>query len=1083
MWDPSDVSRVATVKSESKETVKVHSVVTEDSSEDEDDVDDDEHGSLLSDLGMDDHSAMSLMAGLLRPTSAGAWQYAIDRTDFTMGSFDQGPKVAVHCRSSSRKVSVDPTRLEMICRPERLIKSQATHVVVAVTYGLEAFCIFSPQLSPNPDNSTNEDDTAVAKTLDYAHYFANGLLNGRNRLEMDQDEDGRLCLIPLDLQCILYSDLIGLKSGQSWTSKYVAEQYEACKKVMEHQASTAIPLRVWLYPLHKLMPTEASISKIPRNILNPPRNLVKRWEKLWNRLRRVCREMNSLVHELEILDTQQSSGNNWIPPNYRQRIKDFDGLMAKFTSALRFKLLSEWTTSVRKGAGLSAEMMLGMIEAIENKSPFITKGLSQWLRHQRHQIKTLNILVQLPGIRLLIGADQLKKETRNQEDDGSFAVVLHLPSLAEKSDSLVHEMSRFVDVFSTSHPSSWTNWTSRNIYKLDINRVAVARRRFVVAGQEFSDWVTNCNRDTTNVKYMVFYNDELINDSETILPAIKLYDSRSGDVLVNNYIIPKAPSEVTVKKNYRGVIQLSWMTAEEEVEQPSFLLQYRIIDRSGDKWDSIQHNSTTITINYLQSEESYLFRVAAVTPGGKSPFSPISCEVTIDPVCPPPTGLNCRYATNTSITISWYHSIFEDFEEDMEVVSEAESEEEMEITMKSFAVECWADGNQDSSFIQRSTTSKSITLEPLVPDTVYCVQVRAVCTNPSGSIFYSLACRILKTRTLREAERAAVIVRRASIKCLDDKSPCPGIDFYTLPVKKHRGPQTQGIGHYIFGESSYLALAGKHRQRTILMLGATGSGKSTLINAMVNYMLGIEWDDDFRFKLIDELADKSQAHSQTDLVTTYDLYEMKDSRLNYSLTVVDTPGFGDTRGLEQDTKIMQQIQDYFQCSVHGIRQLEAVCFVVQSSLPRLTATQQYIFDSILSIFGQDIKENIRLMVTFSDNAEPPVLGAVKEAGIPSPMDPTTGLPLHHKFNSSIFFATNKGDRQSNEFNRTYFDLAVEGFDKFFNDLSRMEAKSLTLTREVLEERKRLEALVEGLQMKTEIKLTRIDEFQQIKKTV
>jgi hypothetical protein len=147
----------------------------------------------------------------------------------------------------------------------------------------------------------------------------------------------------------------------------------------------------------------------------------------------------------------------------------------------------------------------------------------------------------------------------------------------------------------------------------------------------------------------------------------------------------------------------------------------------------------------------------------------------------------------------------------------------------------------------------------------------------------------------------------------------------------------------------------------------------------------------------------------------------------------------------------------------------------------LTATQQYIFDSILSIFGQDIKDNIRLMVTFADNAEPPVLGAVKEAGIPSPMDPATGLPLHHKFNNSIFFTSNKGDRQTNEFNRTYFEMAVEGFDKFFNDLSVMEAKSLTLTREVLEERKRLEALVEGLQLRTQIKLTRIDEFQQIKK--
>ena len=45
----------------------------------------------------------------------------------------------------------------------------------------------------------------------------------------------------------------------------------------------------------------------------------------------------------------------------------------------------------------------------------------------------------------------------------------------------------------------------------------------------------------------------------------------------------------------------------------------------------------------------------------------------------------------------------------------------------------------------------------------------------------------------------------------------------------------------------------------------------------------------------------------------------------------------------------------------------------------------------------------------------------------------------------------------------------------------MEAKSLTLTREVLEERKKLEALVEGLQMKTEMKLIRVDELEQIKK--
>ena len=177
---------------------------------------------------------------------------------------------------------------------------------------------------------------------------------------------------------------------------------------------------------------------------------------------------------------------------------------------------------------------------------------------------------------------------------------------------------------------------------------------------------------------------------------------------------------------------------------------------------------------------------------------------------------------------------------------------------------------------------------------------------------------------------------------------------------------------------------------------------------------------------------------------------------------------------------MEQLQSYFQCS-DGIQQQDAVCFVVQSCQARLTATQQYIFDKILLIFGQDIKENIRIMVTFADNALPPVLQSIKETGITSPVDPSTGLPPHHKFNNLIFFTGNKGDRQTNDLNRTYFDMAVQGFDRFFKDLSCLEAKSNTMTREVLDERKRLEALIEGLQMRTQIKLTRVDEFQQVKK--
>jgi hypothetical protein len=82
------------------------------------------------------------------------------------------------------------------------------------------------------------------------------------------------------------------------------------------------------------------------------------------------------------------------------------------------------------------------------------------------------------------------------------------------------------------------------------------------------------------------------------------------------------------------------------------------------------------------------------------------------------------------------------------------------------------------------------------------------------------------------------------------------------------------------------------------------------------------------------------------------------------LHIIDTPGFGDTRGIIRDKAIVDQIREFFTTpGDQGISFLDAVCFVTQAPLARLTPPQRYIFDAILSVFGQDIASNIYVLIT------------------------------------------------------------------------------------------------------------------------
>ncbi|PAA84769.1 hypothetical protein BOX15_Mlig027469g1, partial [Macrostomum lignano] len=272
-----------------------------------------------------------------------------------------------------------------------------------------------------------------------------------------------------------------------------------------------------------------------------------------------------------------------------------------------------------------------------------------------------------------------------------------------------------------------------------------------------------------------------------------------------------------------------------------------------------------------------------------------------------------------------------------------------------------------------------------------------------------------------------------------------------------RGMEYRGCSDYYACQQS--------EEKVIMIVGETGSGKTTLINSMVNYLFGVNYDDEFRMRIVADPKEKelsqSQSASQTQWVTSYTFHRHEGSRHPFTFTLVDTPGFGDTEGIVNDQKIVDRIRAFFSAP-GGIDHLDAVGFVVPSSVSRLTPTQRYVFDSILSLFGRDVGGSIYILVTFADANEPPVLESLKEAKIP--------YNMHIKFNNSAVFAKkSQGGSMAGSFNKLFWDMGMESFKDFFQHVQGMQAKSLTLTKDVLQARERLQVKIVAI--KTQIDLS------------
>lgn len=175
---------------------------------------------------------------------------------------------------------------------------------------------------------------------------------------------------------------------------------------------------------------------------------------------------------------------------------------------------------------------------------------------------------------------------------------------------------------------------------------------------------------------------------------------------------------------------------------------------------------------------------------------------------------------------------------------------------------------------------------------------------------------------------------------------------------------------------------GKENSTVILFVGKAGGGKSSQINSFISYLLYGHFNDSHTLMTIDdreETARSSTTSSITKYITVYQLRRLS-TRMDRTMYIVDTPGYGDTKGEEHDSLINNSMKSLFNLFPH----VNAVILTCESNIARATASHLSVVENIFRLLPLESQEKcFYTILTFSNSEKnPQSINALHDAGWP-----------------------------------------------------------------------------------------------------
>ncbi|XP_028408015.1 uncharacterized protein LOC114530621 [Dendronephthya gigantea] len=866
--------------------------------------------------------------------------------------------------------------------------TEATDVVVGILYGAKAFMVFDKEVSKDETlKEVHGNMDVLVKSLPSITVDGHGSVK-INETQKKNTEN---------MRCQMYGDFRTSESPTNYED--AVKIYKQLPSLIGEKGEKAVPIKVYLCPLSSI---DSKCQRIVREISS---ELVKKSAEIQEHLQSVIAECNDLIREDICVHF----------PRLGRQLKHYSKTIELYKLLLQKKILV--ILPQIRGGGVEEIELTQIIEENE-ASPFSCETLTRWLGCKKQEMKRLHGLIRPLKETQVIIPEAVQDKVYMYNPEIKFIVCCTFKIACEEDEQIL-KMDAYLNDSDASSESVAKNALKAD-EKLTYKKVRKAMEHFTT--------LKSVNKENCSVEFLAT-DEPLPHDYEGKTGAF-LYFYEEGDVENEDLTSQPPPNNLKLEEAEESTLQVSWDDQAGNTVT-SYKVQYQD-DAGGDTWSSVDVKSSGevrnfVTLTELKLATKYFIRVCAVRKIIVSKYSEVFSAST-KPASPPGKP-ELQEATSESLTIVFKEP--QRLGKDVQIVN--------------YKVEWSQDDWKTRKMEQTDDATPKYTLKNLHPSMSFVFRVTANCGD-AGESSNSPSSDSFSTSFQKPTFQPGKILGLCELaKPAEDGKPA----VYVLPsTLVFEDPDLESRKYQINLEvgGNDDAQRASIPNKVIVMVGSTGSEKTKTVNAMINYILGVKWEDSFRLKMIHDSF-------RTPIVTCYTLPHLKGFKVPYNLTIVDTPEFGDVREMIHNQEITDQIRKFFETRDNvGIDHIDAICFSTQATGTRPTPNQCYVLDKIMSMFGEDIQKNTIILFTL--------------------LDPDT---------QAVFTPQEDDNSESNIFSPMFWSMEMKRVEKFFESVNGMESQSVVLTKDMSQEMAQVEVRISDLQDKIHCGMNALCRLQQEQK--